>query len=631
MTSTSSIHFEGSGAGGGHGGMTVSVHYGEVEDCPYKAAGSFTIDVDLPVVSVTWPKKHKQSKKLQIGDDIVRGWLEKLPFLPAAVHVVPRRCRMFFDFSNLASENREEAMQAVYDAFHDKPVVEMGSKGNSVVGSVKRNKAKLTQQSVTIGAEAEVPGLIVVKDWISESEEAEILALLNESEWEKKISRRVQHYGARFSYITRKVATGKLSPDTAEAKQKEAKEEEEDAALEDAVLPQWLQQQADRIAKEVGTHSFDQCTVNEYTPGKGIASHIDTHSAFEDAIASVSLGSGAVMDFSDHRSDRTVSVWMPRRCLLVMTGESRLAWAHRIKFRATDVVDGKRYKRGTRISLTFRKVRSEPCRCKFPEQCDSQLGAMAVTHGGKSGGGYLQWGKELKENGGKEEEADVPPLEGRHVREVYDRIADHFSHTRHTPWPRVEAFLKHLPDNQVVLDVGCGNGKYMGCNPKLHMLGCDTSIELLKIAKERGYQVFSGDVTAIPVRNEASDVTICIAVLHHICSEQRRLQAIHELKRVTKPGGQILIQVSALCCTGLRLCPDPLPIPPCFDGFDCTLPAWLLWGHGRCGLRSKTAACDRGSRLKMSWCRGICSASLCRALLRKLKQRVVSLMSRKAQ
>ena len=35
----------------------------------------------------------------------------------------------------------------------------------------------------------------------------------------------------------------------------------------------------------------DQLTVNQYQPGQGIPSHIDTHSAFEDGIISLSLNS----------------------------------------------------------------------------------------------------------------------------------------------------------------------------------------------------------------------------------------------------------------------------------------------------------------------------------------------------
>lgn len=41
----------------------------------------------------------------------------------------------------------------------------------------------------------------------------------------------------------------------------------------------------------------DQVTVNEYLPGQGIASHVDTHEAFGPTLLSLSLVSGVVMDF----------------------------------------------------------------------------------------------------------------------------------------------------------------------------------------------------------------------------------------------------------------------------------------------------------------------------------------------
>ncbi len=51
--------------------------------------------------------------------------------------------------------------------------------------------------------------------------------------------------------------------------------------------------------------------------------------------------------------------------------------------------------------------------------------------------------------------------------QVYELIADHFSDTRHKPWPRVAEFLESRPEGGVVADVGCGNGKYMGINKTL--------------------------------------------------------------------------------------------------------------------------------------------------------------------
>ena len=45
--------------------------------------------------------------------------------------------------------------------------------------------------------------------------------------------------------------------------------------------------------------------------------------------------------------------------------------------------------------------------------------------------------------------------------QVYDQIADHFSSTRHSAWPRVKRFLDAIPVGSLVLDLGCGNGKYL--------------------------------------------------------------------------------------------------------------------------------------------------------------------------
>ena len=38
------------------------------------------------------------------------------------------------------------------------------------------------------------------------------------------------------------------------------------------------------------SHPPDQLTVNEYQLGQGIRRHVDTHSAFEESICSLSLG-----------------------------------------------------------------------------------------------------------------------------------------------------------------------------------------------------------------------------------------------------------------------------------------------------------------------------------------------------
>lgn len=50
-------------------------------------------------------------------------------------------------------------------------------------------------------------------------------------------------------------------------------------------------------------------------------------------------------------------LFLPRRSLLVMGGESRLAWYHYIPHRKSDVIDGETVQRSQRrVSFTFRQV-----------------------------------------------------------------------------------------------------------------------------------------------------------------------------------------------------------------------------------------------------------------------------------
>lgn len=97
----------------------------------------------------------------------------------------------------------------------------------------------------------------------------------------------------------------------------------------------------------------------------GIPPHVDTHSAFEDAIVSLSLASDIVMEFrkpsliNAKEYVEHVSLSLPRRSLLVMSGESRYGWKHGITPRKIDVIRDTAGHlttkfRSKRISYTFR-------------------------------------------------------------------------------------------------------------------------------------------------------------------------------------------------------------------------------------------------------------------------------------
>ncbi|KAF8377266.1 hypothetical protein HHK36_030641 [Tetracentron sinense] len=140
----------------------------------------------------------------------------------------------------------------------------------------------------------------------------------------------------------------------------------------------------------------------------------------------------------------------------------------------------------------------------------------------------------------------TPDIEQKYVHRVYDAIAPHFSSTRFAKWPKVATFLNSLPSGSLVLDAGCGNGKYLGLNPDCFFVGCDISAPLISICAGRGQEVMVADAVNLPYRTGFGDAAISIAVLHHLSTESRRKKAIDELVRVVRKGGLVLITVWAV-------------------------------------------------------------------------------------
>jgi ubiquinone/menaquinone biosynthesis C-methylase UbiE len=131
-----------------------------------------------------------------------------------------------------------------------------------------------------------------------------------------------------------------------------------------------------------------------------------------------------------------------------------------------------------------------------------------------------------------------------HVQDIYNTISKHFSNTRGYGWPQVKDFLIKLPNNSLIGDIGCGNGKYNKyLDNNKFIIGCDFSSELAEIAnKQNNMECIIANIIKLPYRDNTFDACINIAVLHHLSSNQRRLEALLEIIRITKKGGQIL------CC-----------------------------------------------------------------------------------
>ena len=54
------------------------------------------------------------------------------------------------------------------------------------------------------------------------------------------------------------------------------------------------------------------------------------------------------------------------------------------------------------------------------------------------------------------------------------------------------------------------------------------------------------DCIHLPLRSDSCDAAICIAVMHHLSTEGRRIRCLSELQRIVKKGGLINVQAWAL-------------------------------------------------------------------------------------
>lgn len=352
------------------------------------------------------------------------------------------------------------------------------------------------------------PGLILLKDFITDEYAAEIMSSINWDsggrDQEKELKhRKVKHYGYEFKYSINNV--------------------DPDDPLEEGI-PQVYKKLLDK-ALETGHVKFypDQLTINQYQPGQGIPPHVDTTSAFEDGLMSLSLGSQVNMEFH-HPDGLELSVLLPPNSLLIMTGESRYFWSHGITPKKHDIVPAAGggltlSKRGVRTSFTFRKITG--------------------VHPGETVSNSSKADLQISEN-------DAAELEKEHVHQVYEEIAGHFSGTRHSPWPNIVEFINQQEPGSMLADFGCGNGKYFDINKRLFEIGSDRSFNLAEICKERKFEVFVGDVLSIPLRTGVFDVCLCIAVIHHLATEERRLKAVQELMKILRVGGKALIYVWAM-------------------------------------------------------------------------------------
>lgn len=181
----------------------------------------------------------------------------------------------------------------------------------------------------------DISGLTYIPNFITKEEEHFLIENIDASPWINDLKRRVQHYGYKYDYKSRNV--------------------NDDAYL--GPLPKWVMPVSQRLfAKGIFPAVPDQMIVNEYEPGQGISAHIDCVPCFGDTIASLSLGSSCIMEFSNPNTREKAEKLLEQRSLIVLSGKARYEWAHAIPGRKSDMMNGQKIYRLRRVSLTFRNV-----------------------------------------------------------------------------------------------------------------------------------------------------------------------------------------------------------------------------------------------------------------------------------
>jgi SAM-dependent methyltransferase len=128
------------------------------------------------------------------------------------------------------------------------------------------------------------------------------------------------------------------------------------------------------------------------------------------------------------------------------------------------------------------------------------------------------------------------------IAETYDsvfkpHISDHYASRRLT------LFESLCPKGGRILDYGCGTGVLAErlTERGFDVLGTEYSAGMLKKAAERGVRGALLKDGQIPFDDGQFDLVYCVAVFHHLETTEKVREAIHEMVRVARPGGHVVI------------------------------------------------------------------------------------------
>jgi SAM-dependent methyltransferase len=137
------------------------------------------------------------------------------------------------------------------------------------------------------------------------------------------------------------------------------------------------------------------------------------------------------------------------------------------------------------------------------------------------------------------------------MNKIFNQIAQSWYNFRH--WSIFRGELEALAERWQagrLLNVGCAHGPdFLPFRQGFELYGMDFATEMLKLARKYARKfkftvdLAAADVRYLPYREESFNWAISVATYHHIKGKAERLEALQELRRVLKPGGEAFITV----------------------------------------------------------------------------------------
>ncbi|OBZ86666.1 Alkylated DNA repair protein alkB 8, partial [Choanephora cucurbitarum] len=198
--------------------------------------------------------------------------------------------------------------------------------------------------------ETQVPGLLVIKEFVNKSEELELIDAVDKQPW-SGLGIGEEHNNTGICLVTdigMALTITQMGHSLNSATRKVLEEY--------GPLPEFSQLLVDRIMQhQLMPNIPNHLLVNEYNAGQGIMPHIDAPALFGPAILSLSLLSDCIMKFT--LEEKEVDVVLPRRSIAVLTGDARYTYKHSISKDLVETTpDGTLIHRDRRVSFTFREI-----------------------------------------------------------------------------------------------------------------------------------------------------------------------------------------------------------------------------------------------------------------------------------